>query len=1206
MHKFLSSSSTSICLAVVALYLQICFALKLSPVHGTTSSSKGHKLDLMGEMKLLRSTFLHSFALVESEWDSIEWNNDNKGDIFASDRLGPLKYAMERWNTVEKRMYQKNGVDYSQVSVTRHPLTHGGDVSTNFRLFSPSYLPSTIQTRTYQEALRTAAAANAILGSAHWRRGDYHESAPLLREGCFSLWGSPFLDNQLQETHTWIECFGLLGEFYLSGKEDIETEEVRQLVVFVQTAFPWLVTSLLDRSDDTLGKEDVPVGSAEPNDVTQEEDVAIEGIAPIVVFKALLTLHRLTRPQGHALSVHITKAWTLINDTREQCHGVLSAFLPEHYDAWTPTTKNAAAEKATMRIREIHDSSSQLFSSLIETSSFSRVNKTSAAKQAQHVDMGEADSSKLAKERRVEGAPEKYMHDDDVDRITRKMLRGVAELLSTEIEHYVTVVTELVATVSTKSGLIATVQRGGYGAELTPNELETEELAEPFGVSSLNAIRRVMARTVREVFDLDAAAPSSSPVAGDNDASDDTRSRHRRASRRGAPSSSQQKRQEWSYFFGGQWLWWDIINAVLYSLLGIAGTVLVAGSDFVSPHMEISLRKWGARVLETEQGHDSSFLKKRSPRNGSAAAAIALKRGHKIALSASGNGKSPVSSSNPTSTTADLVVPVQEVAELGLVDKRNSYIAIMSHSCSAIATKLCTTARRGSLLCKAFSFVVLDSSTHFAKSVCDRTLVYLQSSFQRAAGTNRSEHVASELLRSLDGGVSVSSGSGNCGGGGGKIRAGRQALDSVHKRKGKRGARRRDGQACASSAVRPEAASAVPKGGAEDLQEEPDAVAATTTTAAAAAASDITSGENGGDGIDEATRTVLRELAAGNVAASGGLRSPSPHNGAYDQPEEDWITERGKRRKAHRDSAPLSNTHAVSAIDSPRERERSMRTANQAVNGRRERKNKKKSPSHRDLSANANSRPMSSSQLFSPSPEDEGEMDNFPPLNGCNVELTMPLNDAPARSRTRDEGLDDFSLGSESDDTTSQSNTSSSPKLSPQRLRSSWDGNVVRSRFASSTVIARSNTSSTSPSDASLATCSSRTTYASAISISDDYQDTRKHDEGLDARQLKSYPSHKRNRGVRHSAESGDMQEGRPQSQSYGVIQRKAKRYPQPRGTMVNDQKNRILHRPDDPDLDKNDAFSVHSVAESSLTGSDEGEVFTSYHNDDMGSSCSN
>lgn len=81
---------------IVVLLLQSGETLKLSPVPGTKSSSR--QLDLSAEIMQLRSSFLHGFAVVEAEWDSIEWNDSV--DIFASDRLGSMKKALDRWNAV--------------------------------------------------------------------------------------------------------------------------------------------------------------------------------------------------------------------------------------------------------------------------------------------------------------------------------------------------------------------------------------------------------------------------------------------------------------------------------------------------------------------------------------------------------------------------------------------------------------------------------------------------------------------------------------------------------------------------------------------------------------------------------------------------------------------------------------------------------------------------------------------------------------------------------------------------------------------------------------------------------------------------------------------------------------------------------------------------------------------------------------------------
>ena len=181
----------------------------------------------------------------------------------------------------EMRMYQTNGVESLQ------------EVSS---------------TKSYQEALRTAAAANAILGSAHWRRGDYHESAPLLREGCFFLWGSPILEYQLKETCTWVECFGLLGDFYLSGREDVQGKEAEQLISYVKSSFPWFMASILEKKQQ------------------QEEDGDIS-YTPLEVFQSLLTIHRISRSQGHVLAKSLTAAWLLIEATRTHCHEVIISYL---------------------------------------------------------------------------------------------------------------------------------------------------------------------------------------------------------------------------------------------------------------------------------------------------------------------------------------------------------------------------------------------------------------------------------------------------------------------------------------------------------------------------------------------------------------------------------------------------------------------------------------------------------------------------------------------------------------------------------------------------------------------------------------------------------------------------------------------------------------------------------------------------------------
>ena len=85
-------------LTIVVLLLQSGDALKLSPVPGTKSSSR--QLDLSAEIMQLRSSFLHGFAVVEAEWDSIEWNDSV--DIFAPDRLGSLREALNRWNAVRQ------------------------------------------------------------------------------------------------------------------------------------------------------------------------------------------------------------------------------------------------------------------------------------------------------------------------------------------------------------------------------------------------------------------------------------------------------------------------------------------------------------------------------------------------------------------------------------------------------------------------------------------------------------------------------------------------------------------------------------------------------------------------------------------------------------------------------------------------------------------------------------------------------------------------------------------------------------------------------------------------------------------------------------------------------------------------------------------------------------------------------------------------
>ena len=91
---------------VVIFYLQSCFALKLSRVHGTKKGSKIQSADLVDEVNLLRSTFLH---LHNDGKDTFVLNDDNCNDKIDSDCLNPLNSLLKIWKTTDTQFHDFSG-----------------------------------------------------------------------------------------------------------------------------------------------------------------------------------------------------------------------------------------------------------------------------------------------------------------------------------------------------------------------------------------------------------------------------------------------------------------------------------------------------------------------------------------------------------------------------------------------------------------------------------------------------------------------------------------------------------------------------------------------------------------------------------------------------------------------------------------------------------------------------------------------------------------------------------------------------------------------------------------------------------------------------------------------------------------------------------------------------------------------------------------